>query len=193
MLKPQDIVILLKIIAIKIGKHLEAEKMLQQSALAMRLCMSASEVNAAFKRLKIAGLIAYYPVRYLGTNDAKPDEKLMPVLPACEECLIHGVKYFFPAELGTESPGIATSYGAPLFKGKVVVAGSAIPVWPYAEGKQRGLALKPLYRSVPKSLTEYPDKDFYELLVLVDVLRSGRVREKNIAKKIIQHKIKSVV
>lgn len=64
-----------------------------------------------------------------------------------------------------------------------------IPVWPYAEGDQRGLALEPLYRSVPQSLAEYPDVIFYELLVLIDAIRSARVRERNIAIKLLREKI----
>jgi len=64
-----------------------------------------------------------------------------------------------------------------------------VPVWPYEGGDQRGLALEPLYRSVPDSLARHPDQLFYELLVLVDAIRSGRVRERNIAVKLLKEKI----
>ena len=114
---------------------------------------------------------------------------MLPIRAACEECLISGVKYFFPAQLGTYTRGIATSYAAPIFKNHIMVGQNPIPVWPYAEGTERGLALKPLYRSVPESVTQYPDQLFYESLTLIDAIRAGRARERNIAIKLLKEKI----
>jgi hypothetical protein len=54
-----------------------------------------------------------------------------------------------------------------------------IPVWPYEEGKQRGVSLAPVYKTAPKAALR--DESFYELLVLADALRDGRVRERKIA------------
>ena len=59
----------------------------------------------------------------------------------------------------------------------------------YAEGEHRGLALEPLYRSVPQALSKHPDQPFYELLVLVDAIRAGRVRERNIPIKLLRERI----
>jgi hypothetical protein len=146
--------------------------------------MSASEVNAGFKRLVLAGLLS--PVI---TDDPKNKFTLMPSKPACEECLISGVKYFFPVQLGAYTRGIATSYAAPVFEKHLILGDDPIPVWPYGEGDRRGLALEPLYSSVPKSLAQFPDQLFYELLVLVDVIRSGRARERNIAIKLLKEKL----
>lgn len=175
MLKPQDIVILLKILsAVTLSK--ESQEPLSQNRLAVLLCMSVSEVNAGIKRLVQSGLLS--PVF---TDDPKNKMVFLPSKSACEECLISGVKYFFPAQLGAYTRGIATSYAAPLIAQRLVLGDDPIPVWPYAHGDSRGLALEPLYNSVPKSLTQYPDQLFYELLVLIDVIRSGRVRERNIA------------
>lgn len=114
-------------------------------------------------------------------DDPKNKIIFLPSKSACEECLISGVKYFFPAELGSYTRGIATSYAAPILEKHFILGDDPIPVWPYGEGDKRGLALEPLYSSVPKSLTQFPDPTFYELLVLVDAIRSGRARERNIA------------
>ena len=62
-------------------------------------------------------------------------------------------------------------------------------VWPDANGKQRGIALKPIYHSVPKALRENPDQDFYELLAIVDVIRSGRARERNLAVQLLKERL----
>ena len=176
MLKPQDIVILLKILSMMVLNKNVQDESLSQNKLATLLCMSASEVNAGIKRLVLSGLLA--PVL---TDDSKNKITFLPSKSACEECLISGVTYFFPVELGAYTRGIATSYAAPILEKHFILGDDPIPVWPYGEGDKRGLALEPLYSSVPKSLTQFPDPTFYELLVLVDAIRSGRARERNIA------------
>jgi len=180
MLKPQDIVILLKILAmLTLSKGKPDE--LTQKELATYLCMSISEVHAGMKRLILAGL--------LGPVDKQHKTILLPIKAACEECLISAVKYFFPAQLGAYTRGIATSYAATVFEKHILIGDDPIPVWPDAAGDQRGLALEPLYRSVPRSLNQFPDPIFYELLVLVDAIRTGRVRERNIAIKLLKEKL----
>jgi hypothetical protein len=183
MLKPQDIVILLKILS-TMALSKDGSEILSQNRLAALLCMSASEVNAGIKRLILAGLLS--PVI---TDDPKNKRVFKPNRKACEECLISGVKYFFPVQLGPYSRGIATSYAAPILEEHLILGDDPIPVWPYGDGDKRGLALEPLYNSVPKSLAQFPDQLFYELLVLVDAIRSGRAREKNIAIQLLKEKL----
>jgi hypothetical protein len=55
------------------------------------------------------------------------------------------------------------------------------PVWPYPEGTVRGVEFSPLYRSVPKAVAK--DKALYELLALVDAIRDGRARDRELAVK----------
>lgn len=184
MLKPQDIVILLKILSTMVLSKDNLNKVLTQNQLAVLLCMSASEVNAGIKRLVLSGLLS--PVI---ADDSINRVIFMPSKAACEECLISGVKYFFPVQPGAYTRGIATSYAAPILEKHFILGDDPIPVWPYGEGNKRGLALEPLYSSVPKSLAQYPDHIFYELLVLVDAIRSGRARERNIAIKLLKEKI----
>ena len=54
-------------------------------------------------------------------------------------------------------------------------------VWPDPEGEVRGLAFSPLYKLAPQAARS--DEKLYELLVLVDALRGGRAREREIASK----------
>ena len=65
-----------------------------------------------------------------------------------------------------------------------------IPVWPDAVGDKKGVALEPLHPSVPKSLRENPDPVFYDILVLIDAIRTGRPRERNLAVIYLKEKIK---
>ncbi|MDR2906482.1 MAG: hypothetical protein LBU91_00630, partial [Bacteroidales bacterium] len=52
-------------------------------------------------------------------------------------------------------------------------------VWSYSYGTNRGLAIEPLYKTVPKIVAT--DPELYNLLVIVDTLRMGRTREVKIA------------
>lgn len=181
MLKPQDIVILLKILSTVTLQKGTLSKSLSQNKLAALLCISASEVNAGINRLRLAGLL-----KPVVTDDPQNKIVFRPSKLGCEECLIYGVKYFFPVQLGGYTRGIATSYAAPVLEKYFILGDDPIPVWPYGEGDRRGLALEPLYSSVPQSLAQFPDQVFYELLALVDAIRSGRARERNIAIKLLK-------
>lgn len=168
MMKPQDIVVLAKLLS-----YDKKNKSWTQGSLAQELCLSPSQVNYAIKRLLASRLLSRIQIG----SEWKPT----PFIQLCEEFLIHGFKFVFPPEFGSQSPGIPTAYAAPPLN-KIIVAGSDLPpVWPaIGEGAVRGIELKPLYHSVPKSIIKFPDQYFYELLALLDALRSGRARERNI-------------
>lgn len=174
-IKPQDIVVLAKLLVSP------TDKAWSQSALAEALCLSPSQVNSAFKRLVNARLVSPY----------RPPEKPLPILGACEEFFIHGLKYTFPARAGEVVRGIPTSYTGPTLSQKIVQGNAPIPVWPYGEGTARGAMIKPLYSCVPESVTKHPDPLFYDLLTLLDAIRSGRARERNLAAKAISEIIQS--
>ena len=179
-MKPQDCVVLIKLLANP--KHLE----LSQNELAVHLCMSVSEVNAGIKRLLKAGLLR----RDHANDSSKINYK--PIATATIEFFIHGLKYAYPANYGELTRGIPTSYAAPILKKHFVIGDEAIPVWPHAEGNAKGFALSPLYRSVPNSLIKYPDDDFYDLLALIDAIRHGKARERNMAIKLLEKKLKGL-
>jgi hypothetical protein len=184
MLKGQDIVILIKILSKMSSNPKGDTPLFAQNALALHLCMSTSEVHTGITRLIQANLLGEI------YKEALPRKKIiLPNLSACEEFLIFSVKYFFSTKLGAYTRGIITSYAAPAFENKIVVGESPIPVWPYAEGKERGLTLEPLYRSVPQSVMEHPDPEFYEYLTIVDAIRAGRPREREIAIKLLKEKL----
>jgi hypothetical protein len=137
------------------------------SQVAVDLSLSASEVHAALKRLAISRLVS---------DEADGGR---PLLQPVEEFLLHGVKYAFPARRGEVTRGIATSYAAPPLARQIASGSDLPPVWPYAEGKQRGIGLEPLYRTVPTAALR--DPLLYELLALIDALRDGRARERRLA------------
>lgn len=176
MLKSQDIVIALKLFAINHNKW-------TQNQLATWLCISIAEVNAGIKRLLKSGLLTSI---YLPEEPVKAAKPMVNKV-ALQEFLLHGIKYVFPAELGEITRGIPTSYAATIFHPHINQGQDMPPVWPYEEGKLRGQSFLPLYPSVPKSLTLYPDDYFYHLLVCVDAIRSStsRARERKLAEEIL--------
>lgn len=132
--------------------------------IANALQISPSEVSEALNRCKIARLI---------------DNKKRSVhVNAFKEFLIYGLKYVFPTEPGAMVKGIRTAHSASPIK-EHISSGADVYVWQYAKGNVRGQAIEPLYKTIAASVQE--DKLFYELLVIVDTIRVGRVREINFA------------
>jgi hypothetical protein len=156
-MKPQDIVILLKIVIIGNDNW-------QQKPLAEALGMSQSEVSQSVARSQFAGLL-------FGNGKQVMKSALL-------EFLQFGLAYVFPQKPGAVVRGIATAHAASPLKESIDSTESY--VWPYAKGTQRGQAIVPLYPSVPEAALK--DPKLYELLALTDALRVGKVREKALAK-----------
>jgi hypothetical protein len=156
-MRPQDIVVLLKIIALK-------NDVWKNSDLAYSLQISASEITEVLNRCRIGGLV---------------DSKKRKVhINSFKEFLIYGLKYVFPVEPGAVVRGIPTAHSAyPI--NEQIASGNDIYVWPYSKGNQRGQAIEPLYKTLPAVVQD--DKLFYELLVITDTIRIGRSREIKIA------------
>jgi len=158
-LKPQDIVVLLKITALDGADW-------SYRGLAQELFISVGEVHNALDRATRAHL--FDPVHK------------RPRAQALEEFLVHGVQYAFPSERGTLTRGTLTAYAAPPLDGLITASvNEQPPVWPDPQGAARGYQLSPLYSSVPKAARI--DRALYELLALVDAIRDGRARERKLA------------
>src|SRR5438132_8978307 len=131
LLQAVDCVILCKLIAQKNNYFTHRD-------LADMLFLSRSTISIGLRRLQQSGLVRFE----IETN------KLLPVMAAVEEFIVHGLKYVFPGEIGKFTKGIATGIAAPVFEGKLVLGKDPIFVWPYEYGNVKGLALKPLIPSV---------------------------------------------
>ncbi len=165
-LKPQDVLVLLKLVAI-------GDRSWTYSGLAGELGMSASEVHGAITRAQSARLYA---------------DVLHTVMhPNLFEFLVHGVRYAFPAEADAPAWGIPTAHAAPPLNGIIIADEPLPPVWPAASGTTHGVSLTPLYRSVPYAAER--DPELYELLACVDALRIGRVRERSAATEALRPRI----
>ncbi len=148
------------------------------SVMANDLGLSPSEVHGAMKRLRDARILH------------GPELKDKPNLSALEEFLLHGVKYAFPAEYGQVTRGVPTSYAAAPLNAEISPGDELPPVWPSPDGKTRGVTLEPLYRTAPAAALR--DGALYELLALVDAIRSGRVRERKVAERELQKRLRDI-
>ena len=157
-MKGQDVLVALKLLCWRSANWSYQE-------LARELGLSASEVHAAVKRCMESGLVSRH------TKLANQE--------ALKEFLVHGVRYVFPASPGGVVQGLPTSYAAPPLSEKMRFDVREAPVMPLPGGPVRGPEVKPLYRSAPWAASH--DAQLYELLALVDALRTGRVRERKLA------------
>jgi hypothetical protein len=168
-LKPQDVVILLKLVAL-------GNENWSFSSLSTALYMSPSEVHAGSHRAIAAGLAV------------KTNDRIKPAIRSLEELLIHGLRYVFVPDRGEMTRGMPTLHAGPPLSQMLVSSSDPPPVWPDPEGNVRGQSFSPLYKSVPKAAGH--DHQLYELLVLTDAIRGGRQRERAIAVKEISKRLK---
>jgi hypothetical protein len=174
-MKSQDIVIMLKLVSLEDqSKHGQHDESTISDPFALRslegeLGISKTEISASIRRSVASNLAIKSGGR------AKANRRNLI------EFVQYGLKYVFPAKPGAPQRGIATSFAAPMLEGKLVSSGADIYVWPHPEGSWRGLSIAPLFKSVPDAALK--DARLYELLALIDAIRTGNQREANLAQR----------
>jgi hypothetical protein len=156
-MRPQDIVILLKIISRK-------EQPWQNKDLANELFISQSEISDSLNRSSVAGLL-------------EQDKKKKVYRNSLVEFIEHGLHYVFPVIPGGMINGIYTAHSHPFMQQHF--SSEFHYVWPDARGDVRGLSIEPLYKEQVRAVRL--DEELYFMLALVDVIRVGRVREMKVA------------
>lgn len=155
-MRPHDIVVLLKIAT-------KGDSLWYMKDIAYELGISQSEVSESLNRSVYGGLIA-------------GDKKIL-LRNAMLEFIEHGIRYVFPQKPGTLTRGMLTAHSAPPLSG--LIASKTKYVWPWANGKDRGLAIEPLHPSVPEACSK--DSLLHKMLGLTDTMRVGKAREKRLA------------
>ncbi len=193
-LKPQDLLVALKLVAVGSERWTYAR-------LAKELGLSASEAHAGVQRCLRAALLVenvtatlndpatreallsrdIYPVKPRRSRTPQTNESDNPVRPhdrLLAEFVIHGARFVFVPDRLPLSIGVPTSHSAPAFAG-VFAPGSTDFVWPHPNGQVRGQGIEPLHPNVPFAAMQ--DAKLYEMLALFDALRIGRARERGMA------------
>ena len=163
-MKPQDIVIILKI-------ALQENKPWTQLSLANSLFISQSEISESIYRSKYARLLV---------NQGKQVNRR-----ALLDLLQFGVPYVFPQQPGEVVRGVPTSHSAAPLSEHIM--SNEHYVWPYAKGQLRGHSIQPLFPTVVQAVQV--DPELHELLALVDALRVGRARERNLSIEILNQRL----
>jgi len=164
-LSPLDILILLKVISLGKQEWLQVD-------LAKALGISQSEVSKSLNRLKKSWLLA-------------PNASIVVMRENVLEFLCYGIKYIFPQLPGSIVRGMPTAHSAPILRSEIL--SNENYVWPYARGQVRGQSITPLYPTAPKASIE--DRKLYELLALIDAIRIGNAREKELSHKKLRSRI----
>lgn len=167
-LKPQDVLVMLKLVAM-------GSKPWSYAWLAANLGMSPSQLHSAVKRALSAQLAV------------RKGETIAPHIRNLEEFLVHGLKYVFVPERGELTRGTPTAYAAPPLEQYLMASAEPPPVWPDPKGTVRGVAFSPLYKFAPQAARS--DNRLYELLALVDAIRGGRARERDVAIKELRQRL----
>jgi hypothetical protein len=155
-MSPLDVVVLLKIISL-------GDQSWTQITLADTLFMSQSEISKSMSRSKYAGLL---------DTSGKNVRRL-----ALMEFLQYGITYVYPQQLGPVVRGVPTAHSAaPLNE---VIQSTEPYVWPSGKSNLRGQSIVPLYPTVVDAIKI--DPKLHELLALVDAVRVGKAREKELA------------
>ena len=137
--------------------------------LAKRARLSVSETHGAVRRLQDAALVDV-------NNNVRARN--------ATEFLVHGLRYVFPLKMTQErSYGVPALYAAPLASGDFAYTGDA-PVWKSPSGGVFGRVVEPLYPSAAEAAAN--DREIYDRLAAMDMLRGGRVRERAFAERKIE-------
>lgn len=151
-MRPQDIVVLLKIVSFN-----KRQVAWRKKDLAETLNLANSEITNVFERLGNTGLVDAHK------NAIQAN--------ALYEFVIYGLKAAFPPFIGPETRGILT--GANAFP-DINIKGVNY-VWEDYHGEHRGNSLSPLYPDVIKAVQK--DDMLYKALCACDMLRVGQTRE----------------
>jgi len=161
-MKAQDVIVLLKMAMSADGESRTYAEM------AKSLKISAAEIHAATKRAADAGLLSIVSPRERKVNR----EKFL-------RWLEESVATNFPAKYGPLGLGLPTGLTAVHLPEIQTYANDLPFVWPSPEGTARGKTVKPLYKTAPSAALG--DRSLHEGLALVDLLRIGTAREKDVA------------
>ncbi|MXN49459.1 hypothetical protein GR138_30185 [Shinella kummerowiae] len=188
-MKSQDIVVLLKLISLKNQErtkgmdHLRSESLggepYSVRNLEALLGISKTEIAQSIKRSIASGIAR----KDKSNNEPRADRRNLLAF------ITNGLKFVFPAQVGPMQRGVPTAFAAPMLTELLISGGTYNYVWPYANGKEMGQAVEPLFKTVPDAALK--DEELYEYLALVDAIRLGNQREVGLATEHLKSRIMS--
>ena len=164
MLKPQDIVVILRLLLAE-----NRGEGTSYPSLSAWTGLSASEAHAAIRRAVAAGLVSP-ALKENGTGFSWTVSR-----GGLDEFASHAIRYLWPVELGSEQRGIPTGWAVSGVNSGPNAVLEGVPwVWKFPTGTARGVEMKPLYRSVPEAAAR--DELFHQALAAIDLARAPQQR-----------------
>lgn len=161
-MRPHDIVVLCQIAV--------SNDEWKSTDIAASLFISPAEISYSLQRSGQAGLI--------DLNQRKVFRRTLL------DFVRFGLPFVFPAVRGPIMIGVPTAYSAPVIKKFFGVR--EYLVWEHEDGTERGESIAALYPNAPKAALA--NREIYDTLALLDVMRIGKVREKEIALNLLHKK-----
>lgn len=162
-MKAQDVVIAIKLVG-------ASDPNWSYASLGSEIGLGHNQAHLACKRLVAASLM----------NDKRVNKRNFV------EFLVHGVKYVFPPVWDGEQHGIPTAISSPEMKKEL--RSQQRVVWPTRKRKDpKGDGLRPLHKCVFTVIEK--DQFAYQILSVLDSIRVGSAREREIAVDYINSKI----
>lgn len=159
-LSPSDL-----LVALKLGASPNAGISATLRRLGQELGLSKSAVGNSLKRLDELGL--------LSADGRKQVNKV-----ALLDLLENAVRWVAPARVGDYELGLPTAHSAGVLA-KHLLADDDPVVMPLPHGPMRGRAVPPIHPLAAKAAAR--DERLHELLAIVDALRIGRARDRQVA------------
>jgi hypothetical protein len=160
-LEPLDLIVVLTMAA-----RAPAKGRCSVRDLAADLAVPKSNVQRSMDRLVAQSLVV-----------VGPDGRRVHRLNA-RDLFAHGVRWIAPAKLGRIVLGLPTAHAAAPLASQL--PGDADPVvMPLEEGPVRGRSITPIHPSAPAAAKK--DQKLHELLAIVDGIRIGGAREREVA------------
>jgi hypothetical protein len=157
-LRPHDVLVALKL-------AVDDCREWQQRRIADDLGISAGELSKSLQRLRDAQLVSGHELRTLRS----------PFL----EFVKHGLRYVLPVKRRGVVRGLPTAYAAAPLRNRIMSDGVVPPVWADPDGTVSGEAWEPLSKSAVGAAKR--SERMYQGLALLDALRGGKARERELA------------
>lgn len=148
--------------------------------LAAHMNVPASAVHTAVKRLIDARLMT-------SGTEGRPRILVEQTI----EFICFGASYVFPAKIGPVSLGLPTGAHASPMSEVLNVSEDMKLVWASPAGSFRGESISPIHHKLPDLALQ--DESIYRLGVIVDSIRVGGAREKNIARDLVKSEIPNLM
>jgi len=156
-LKGQDILVLAALVS-------NSESSPKLPDLAEALSLGLGPIHRSLGRLHEAGLV---------------NAERRVQLAQADEFFEHALRYVFPPRMRGETRGMPTSWAASPLRDRLAPQSGPQLVWPHPNGDVRGIAFEPIHAAVPEAARK--DADLYEMLALIDALRTNDPRIRNLA------------